>query len=296
MLGEAALRSQRILIPYSAITNILVIRSFNSDDPIKNHLSTAISVFSKSGSYKNINIKIVDVSGEQELIDTLNEFGRFITIFDCHGGHGGEEDIAWLYIGGEKLDVWSLSNKCHFPPIVILSACSTHPVDGSHMSVANGFLRCGVVSVLGTYAPINAVHAGQFVARLLHRISAFVPLIIEQGPVSWRQVLSGLLRMSYVTDVLMRMRDSLELISEKQYTDIHLKANLLINSRELNWQDKFICVIEELTEFNEEQVKEVVIEHFQFVETMLYSQLGRPENIVIYKDDNLEKYLEDNER
>tara|TARA_R110001599_G_scaffold97764_1_gene251910 strand:- start:379 stop:2595 length:2217 start_codon:yes stop_codon:yes gene_type:complete len=296
MLGEASLRSERVLIPYSVITNILVIRSFDSDDPIKNHLSRAISIFSESGRYKNINVEIVDVSGEQELIDALNEFRGFITIFDCHGGHGGEEDIAWLYIGGEKLNVWSLANKCHIPPIVILSACSTHPVDGSHASVANGFFRCGVVSVLGTYAPINAVHAGQFVARLLHRISAFVPMIIEQGPVSWRQVLSGLLRMSYVTDVLMRMRDSLKLISEKQYTDIHLKANLLINSRKVNWQDKFICVIEELTEFNEEQVKEIVVDHFQFVETMLYSQLGRPENIVIYKDDNLEKYLEDNER
>ena len=286
MLGELALRSQRVMFPYVAITDILVIRSFDPNDPIKDHLSRAIDIYKESDSYKNINIEIVDVSTEKELIDALNAYSGLIIVFDCHGGHGGEEGIAWLHIGDEKLDVWSLANKCRIPPVIVLSACSTHPVDGSHASVASGFFRCGAMSVLGTYAPVNAVHAGQFVARLLYRISAFVPMLIEQGPVSWREVITGLLRMSYVTDILMGMRDNLGIIDEKQYTDIHVRANYLINSSSDNWQDDFIAIIDDLTELDQNGVMDVIKEHYQFVETMLYSQLGRPENIVIYKDDS----------
>jgi hypothetical protein len=284
MLGPAALGVPRIIIPYSAITDILVIRSFDSSDPIKDHLSKAMDKYSESGGYDNIKIKMVDVYNEQQLIDTLNEYGGRITIFDCHGGHGVEEGYAWLHVGDEKLDVWSLANKCRIPPVVVLSACSTHPVDGSHASVANGLFRCGAVSVLGTYAPVNAIHAGQFVARLLYRISKFVPMLIEHGIVSWREVIAGLLRMSYVTDVLMGMRDTLKLINEEQYTDIHVKANCLINSSTKNWQDEFIVVIEELSGLDEEKIRSTIFENFQFVETMLYSQLGRPENIFISKD------------
>jgi hypothetical protein len=285
MLGQAALASQKIVVPYSAITEILVIRSFDVSDPIKDHLSKAIDIFSESGNYDNINIKFVDVSSEQELINALNAYSGLITIFDCHGGHGGEESNAWLHIGSEKLDVWSLANKCRIPPVVILSACSTHPVDGSHASVANGLFRCGAMSVLGTYAPINAIHAAQFVARVLLRISTFVPMLIEHGLVSWREVLTGLLRMSYVTDVLMGMRDKLKLIDDEQYREIHTQTNYLINSPTDNWQDKFIGVIEGLTELDEEKVRSIIYDNFQFVETMLYSQLGRPENIIICKDE-----------
>lgn len=284
MLGPAALRSQRIIIPYSAITEILVIRSFDSFDPIRDHLSKAIEIYRESGGYGNMNINMVDVFNEQELIEALNEYSGLITIFDCHGEHGGEESHAWLHIGNDKLDVWSLANKCRISPVVVLSACSTHPVDGSHASVANGLFRCGVVSVLGTYAPVNAIHAGQFVARLLYRISKFVPILIEHGLVSWREVITGLLRMSYVTDVLMGMRDRFKLIDNEQYTDIHVKANLLINSSMENWQDKFVDIIKDYSELDEEKIKSEICENFQFVETMLYSQLGRPENIFISKD------------
>lgn len=284
MLGPAALRSQRIIIPYAAITEILIIRSFDASDPIKDHLLKAIDLYGESDSYYNINIKIVDVSSEQELVDALNAFGGLITIFDCHGGHGGEESHAWLHIGNDKLDVWSLANKCRIPPVVVLSACSTHPVDGSHASVANGLFRCGAISVLGTYAPVNAIHAGQFVGRLLYRISKFVPMLVEHGLVSWREVLTGLLRMSYVTDVLMGMRDNLKIIDDKQYTDIHVKANFLINLPTVNWQDEFVGIMEEFTELDESKVRSLISENFQFVETMLYSQLGRPENIFICKN------------
>ena len=292
MLQVNALRGQRVLVPYDAFTDILVIRSFNDDDPIKYLLSKAFDIYDKRSLYENLKITIVDVKNAEDMIEALDNFNGLITIFDCHGGHGGETGHAWLEIGNEQFDVWSLVNKCRIPPIVILSACSTHPVEGSHASVANGFFRCGVFSVLGTYGPVDAIHASQFVARLLYRISIFLPMLLEFGAISWREVISGFLRASYVTDVLKGMMDNLKLINDDQYMTISAKSNEVINipfghytksSPSKKWQDEFVKLIESNTGLSEVEIKKVLDDHFQFVETMLYSQLGRPENIFITK-------------
>jgi len=285
MLGVSALRSPRLMLPYSLFKDVLVIRSFQSRDPIKDCLSRAISIFEDNGSYKNLDIQVVDVSTEKELITCLNDFHGSVAIFDCHGGHGGESENAWLHIGQERVDVWTLANKCRIPPIIILSACSTHPIDGSHASVANGFFRCGAMSVLGTYAPVHAIHSAQFVARILFRISAFLPIILEGRCISWREMLSGLFRMSYVTDVTMGMARDLELIDDQTAQEIQVNANEIINAFTPMWQDAFFNLLVEKTGIESGEMEQLLKQNFQFVETMLYSQLGRPENILICSDE-----------
>lgn len=281
LFSQLGLTGQRLAITYEHLTDILVLRSFGDKDPIKDHLKTAIEIFDKNKSYENLNINIVDVQCEDELINQLNAFTGLIVIFDCHGNHGGEDESGWLNIGKDKVNTWELANKCRIPPIVILSACSTHAIDGSHASVANGLFRSGALSVISTYAPIGALHAGTFVARLLYRVSAFVPLIIKARPITWREVVSGFLKMSYATDVLMGMRFELGLLSEKQYYDIHQEANMIINSYAPDWLTRFFEVIVAETEFSLEDVNMIIAENFSFVSTMLFSQLGRPENIII---------------
>jgi hypothetical protein len=223
----------------------------------------------------------VNVDSEFELINELNKFQGSIVIFDCHGNHGGDMEHGWLCIGDEKVDVWSLANRCNIPPIIILSACSTHPIDGSHASVANGLFRCGALSVIGTYAPIRANHAGQFVARLLYRIAAFIPLIVKNRTITWREVISGFLKMSYSTDVLIYMAKDMKILTKEQYTNIHNQTNIIINSNAPEWTNKFVNLISDEIGKSESEVKELIAEKFQFVDTMLYSQLGRPENIMI---------------
>lgn len=285
LFAQMALSGQRMLLPYKAFTKILILRSFKNNDPIRNHLKIAIDCFEEKECYENLEIQFINISSEKEIIEALNAFNGFIVIFDCHGSHGGETGYSWLEIGNEKIDVWKIANKCRIPPIVILSACSTHPIDGSHASVANGFFRSGALSVIGTYAPVKATHAGQFVARLLFRLSFFVPLIIKQRPFTWREIVSGFLKMSYSTDVLTGLRDDLKLITLEQYMDIHNKANHIINLYEPNWTDEFLKLIESETSIDINQMKKIIQDNFQFVETMLYSQLGRPENITIYNDE-----------
>lgn len=285
LFAQMALLGQRILMPYKAFTEILILRSFDKHDPIRNHLKNAIDIFDKHGEYKNINIQFIDINTEDELIKALNAFNGHIVIFDCHGNHGGEHKNGWLDIGAEKVDTWKLAHKCRIPPIVILSACSTHPIDGSHASVANGLFRCGALSVIGTYAPVNAAHAGVFVARLLFRLSVFVPLIIKERPVTWREIVSGFLKMSYSTDILMGLHNDLKLITDNQYKEIGKKANHIINSYTPNWTEEFLEVIKDEASIDPDTMKKIIEDNFQFVDTMLYSQLGRPENIAICHDD-----------
>lgn len=270
---------------YSALCDILIIRSFDENDKIRDHLSKVVQWGQDEGRLKGLKVQLVDVASKDEIIEVLKSFKGIMVIFDCHGGHGGEKDSAWLHVGGQNVDVWHIYQSTRVPPIVILAACSTHPVEGSHASVANGFLESGACSVLGTFAPINSGHAATFVIRLLTRVAVYLPIALKSRPYTWREIISGLFKMSYIRDVLTYLRDDKKLLSQTQYADIHVKTNALINSLEdREWFDKFKLLIGVELKIDEHATNELFLNNFQFVETMLMVQLGRPENIVIIAD------------
>lgn len=283
--NQVLLSLPRISYPYKELCNVLIIRSFDEKDHIKYHLSKMIDENQSTEQLTGLTIKLVDVSTKEEMIDALIQFSGNIVIFDCHGGHGGETDTAWLTIGGNKVDVWHIYQQTRVPPIVILAACSTHPVEGSHASVANGFLESGAYSVLGTFAPINSVHAATFVTRLLARIAMYLPLALKLRPHTWREVITGLFRMSYVTDVLIYLSTSKGMLSQEQYKKIHEEINASINfTQNNNWFENLINLIAVETNKERNFISSIFQEKFQFVETMLMVQLGRPENIMITLD------------
>lgn len=154
-------------------------------------------------------------------------------------------------------------------------------MDGSHASVANGLLESGVLSVIGTFAPVDSAHTAIFVSRLLHRVSEFVPIVTAKRSITWREVVAGFLRMSYVTDVLRDMRHVLHMISDEQYHAIHSLANMWINTFDESWFERFIGLVKSEAGVDDERVRSIWGERYQFVETMIFVQLGRPENIVI---------------
>lgn len=123
----------------------------------------------------------------------------------------------------------------------------------------------------------------EYLARLLYRISVYIPLIVKARTISWREVISGYLKMSYSTDVLRYMEQELKILTEEQYMDIHNQVNYIINSNAPEWTNKFVTLLSDKTDRDETEIIELISDNFQFVETMLYSQLGRPENILISK-------------
>lgn len=161
-------------IPSDLLKDILVIRSFQNHDRIKEFLETGINIFPLENGTK---ITFKDVNTIAEVKDALNSFKGAIVIFDCHGDHSGNEGGGWLQIGKEKLNSWELFDQARVPPIVMLSACSTAPITGSHVTVANGFIRSGASSVIGTFLPVDAKASSAFISRIIYRIDAFLPAI-----------------------------------------------------------------------------------------------------------------------
>ncbi|MFS2107180.1 CHAT domain-containing protein [Ralstonia sp. Ralssp135] len=268
-----------IAIRESGLHKILVVRSFEENDPLKPVLQRTVEGFDIS---ERIKVNFVDVASKEEAISALNEFDGYVVVFDCHGGHDGEDSIGWLQLGKERCNTWEFAHVARIPPIVLLSACSTAPIGGSHASVANGFLRSGAYSVVGTFLPVDGLSSAAFMARIIYRIDAFLPAIKGLGFdfVTWRTFISGFLRMSYVTDVL-RYFIEIGLLDPLHFHEIHLEANLRINSLRDDWFDVVISKLSEKIGCGEDRVVEKIKNENPLLETMRYCQIGLPERIGI---------------
>jgi len=265
----------------SDLKSILVIRSFNDDDPIKYLLEQAVKQYSQIDNVSDI--KFVDVKTSEELISNLNNYEGDIIIFDCHGNHGGNESHGWLQIGEEQIDTWNLSEKARVPPIVILSVCLTSAASGSHASIANGFISSGALSVLSTFLPIDPIKGAIFIGRLVYRLSGFINALakLNYDVLTWRTFISGLFKMSYTTDILRAFKDDFNFISSEDYMDIHNNVNMKININDEFWFDYLIERVSTIANKTPQELYSLISKELPFVETMYYLQIGRPENIII---------------
>lgn len=281
MLTQYCAAGSGLQIPSSAFEEILVIRSFKDTDRLKYLLERAIKGFPISEKTK---VRFVDVSKATELMDVLNEFHGALVIFDCHGSHEGSEGTGWLAIGDEKLNTWELAHIARIPPIVLLSACLTSAIGGSHASVANGLLRSGALSVLGTFLPVHGLESAIFMARIIFRIDAFLPALKRAGRemATWRTLISTFMRMSYTTDFLNYFQNVEKILRHDDYMKLHMDCNLRINSLQLNWFEKMLSDLATVTEKTEDELIEMVQVNNPLMETMLYCQHGRPELITIH--------------
>lgn len=269
----------RVAIKASELKKVLIIRSFAPDDHLKFHLENAIEIFRKEMPY--LDCDIVDVRTKVELIDALNQYTGYLLVVDCHGDHGGSKSNGWLIIGEEKIDTWFLKDIARIPPIVILSACLTSALSGSHASVANGFMISGALSVIGTLLPVNAVDSAVFVSRLIYRFYQFPAAIPNNfSHVNVRLLLSIFLRMSYVTDLL-RGFEREEIIAKESWGDDAVEINSYINMLNNDWYDYTIMVLLRITGMEEKELLKFIDDKLYITETMCYSQIGFPDSIII---------------
>lgn len=267
----------------SDLLDVLIVRTFEEKDPIRQALEKASTTFLEIAR-KKLNVRLVDVESVAEFADVVNSFNGKIIVFDGHGVHAEKEGIGFLEIGGKLTDPRELAGKVgRMPPIVILSACTTHPLDWSETSSAGAFLMMGAMSVLGTVTPINAADAAVFVGRLLLRLAEYVPLIAGSGH-RWSDVVTGLLRMSYVTD-LNRAFESEKAISADDHRKIQFEANTLINSGSAEWFERTLEMLSHASGLPPERVREFWLDNAYFTSAMRYVQLGSPERIVVVADD-----------
>lgn len=183
-------------------------------------------------------------------------------------------------MGKDRINLVTLQQGLNIPPIVILSACETHPLDGNHNTVANAFLYGGAMTVVGTLTPVNAAKAALLIARLVFRLLEFVPLI--QAPLCWSEVMGGMLRMSYAWDVLETLvRMHKVPYSIERLRPVQIAANTAINTFRTDWFEIMLDQLAAETSIPLSTIEAAWREVAYFTESLQYIQLGNPENIWI---------------
>lgn len=278
-VGQIAGGRQVRLVP-DDFRKVLILSALERHDPIQRMFEIAFEVFSREWK-DNLQVEFAEVTSEEGLIDTLNAFEGAVVVFDGHGSHRPDEP-AYLHLFGERCDVWNLSGRLDRPPpIVILSACDTHAADRNHATTANGFLSLGTCAVLASAFPLDARIAATFTARLMYRISTYIPAAIDTfgRALSWAEVVAGMLRMQLLTDFMRRLEGK-QLISHDAYERVHQLGNMAINGMS---EAPFEEVIEILAAENldEKMLKHELDIAVATSSAISYINIGRPETIII---------------
>lgn len=261
---------------------ILVVRSFLPGDPIAGHLEAALSRQFGGDDAPSATIKFVDVSTPSEFVKAVSGYKGSLLIFDGHGSRDTNTGVGTIIVGGKPLDVWSLRDELTFPPIVLLSACDTYPIDGSHGSAAVGMLALGARTVLGTMLPIHSVRSCSLLSRLIYRLAAFLPIAMKMYPngVNWRFMMSGMLRMVYASEVIYSFSVFVRM-NPLQRSKIQYEANTDINSRNPKWLDLLQKRLATAANIPVARARSYCDSYAWITDSLKYVQLGRPELIHI---------------
>lgn len=287
MLAQSAM-SDRIRLGLSDFQKILVIRCFEDGDPIAEDLEIAITSpnWHKDGTQLP-DVQFVDVSTVDQFVDAIESFHGAVLIFDGHGTRDKETGVGSIVIGGNAIDVWELKHRVSMPPIVLLSACDTLPVDGSHGSSAVGMLALGAVTVLCTMLPVRSRRSATFIARLIYRIAKFLPIVTRGRDlgVDWRYLMSGMLRMSYATELMDQFERD---FGTGFLAQVRVKTNMDINSREEKWLTNLFRRLSSIIKKPVRDIHAWFDDRMEMADSLKYVQLGRPELILIYEVSPLE--------
>lgn len=275
MMRHSLMRKPSFLHP-TDFHDVLVVRSFASDDPIRNLLEVSIKVSLPAGS--KVRVKFVDVSTEEEFAQAFNNFDGKIAIFDGHGKQSPEDAQGVLSVGSLKVNPFQFYGKVRLPPIVLLSACETYSVNGIESSVASALLFMGAWSVLGTLAPVDARASAMLIARFLFRLEAFLPAL--PGAMNWTEVVTGMLRMSYATDLLFKFEE-LHGMTAGSLREVQMTANIAITANDPSWFEKVLEGIAKETNEPLAKVTERWRDTCYFTEALRHVHLGSPEHIFV---------------
>ncbi len=280
-LGYAIATDQDpVLIPPSAICDVLIIRSFAENDPIRSVLEQALIAFDGGKVAWQVKYRFLDVETPDEVIHALNNHAGAIAVFDCHGRFESEGYYSSLIIGGKPIHLWEYRTRIlRIPPIILLSACDTLPVDGYHASVASGMLQLGAKTVLATLLPIDSLKAAIFLSRLIYRIGEFIPIALKiRERISWREVVSGMTKMSHVSECLFYLLEQ-KIIDETNFRTLHFEVNVDINDLNPDWFERCVERLEEQLNCSTVAAKKHFVDDVGLTDALVHVQLGNPELI-----------------
>jgi hypothetical protein len=253
---------------------------FDEGDPIAPHLRVG-TVHTMDKEQAPIIGQFASPKTPSEFVAAIAKFNGPMIIVDSHGGHEDGDKPGGLMIGGESFDVWTIMGKVQMPPVVVLSACDTHPFDRSHATVANGFLACGALAVVATALPIRSAQASRFVTRLINRAVHYGEIVNEAGrSVPWTHIVSGVLRMELVTDII-RGFQSDGLYGEEKVGELLLATLIDLNPLRDDWFERLADRVTSTGKFAREKWDRDVADLIARSDAIRYLHLGNPESILI---------------
>lgn len=286
-------KKELLFVAPDAFSEVLVISGLERMDVIAKQFEVAFEHFGKLWKDK-LSLNFIRVKSRKELVDAINAFRGMLMVFDGHGSHR-EDEPGVLWLGDEAVNVWELRSEItRPPPVVLLSACDTHAADRNHATVANGFLMLGTRSVIGSVFPLHAKHAAIFAARLLYRVSEFIPAAVGMfgRSITWLEVVSGMLRRQALTDILHHFEDKKLLPGDWSIAST-TELQMLVD---VSNPDPFANVQAEMAKWGlpNDDLKREIHSALANSSTISYLHLGRPETIIINSEENVDKFFAEN--
>lgn len=137
--------------------------------------------------------------------------------------------------------------------------------------------------MLGSSMPVSGPNGAVLVARFLYRLADFLPML--NATIPWPEVVSGMLRMSYTTDVLRTMQTRLQ-ISQDTYRTLHTSANVAINMFRPDWFDGLLADLARATARDVQTIRDLWLRSCYFTDTLRYVHLGVPEHMFVMPEDD----------
>lgn len=278
MMGELVGREQ-ITVLHHQLDEILVVSTFGEDDDLRDLMEEALRAL-EADAPGRFRIAFHRVRTVDEFVDVVNASTASIMIFD---GHGRQDDVGGLEIGGRPVDIWSLRPRLNVPPIVILSSCDTHGIDApTHATAGNSFVAVGAVAVLATLLPVGGQEAATFIRRLLNHIAEFVPAAIgtRGRALSWTEVMGGVLRLTLVNDMLKHMVRIRVIDEEVARGEFRTVMECLVRG-EADWFDGLRARLADRLGPEARSLREHIQQAIARSESIRYIQLGAPERITV---------------
>lgn len=277
-----------IHISPDSFRNYLVLSMFENGDKIAQYLRVG-TLNTLDGNDERIIGSYSEPKSPDEFAESLNCFTGPMAIIDAHAEHADSDGPGGLSICGKSFDVWSLAGKVRVPPIIILSACDTHPFDRSHATVANGFLACGAMAVVATALPIRAMQAARFVMRLINRAVHFGAIMNGQGrAIPWTHIVGGVLRMELVTDII-RGLEAEGFFDNEHGSKLLLATNMDLNPLRPDWFERLRERIIETGTVSCAVWDERIPDLIAASDAIRYLHLGNPEAVLISNPEVLKR-------
>lgn len=245
------------------------------------------SLKNMQGCSKSLEISHKHICDIPTMIKFIKDnFDADILYISAHGYYDRNKNMAGIMVGNQ---CWMADNIINTPPIVILSACHTAPRGFGCITIADMFLRCGALVVLGIFIPVNASSNMILMTRLFTYIAEAQNKNKQYKTLS--DAWSGIVASNAIHELMGRSKrfkawmHSVGENGKAKIVDFQL-YRCVGRLRLTHIYSDTIAIIKEMLAEEGMQGKfdNILSQNDYFPESVFYQMIGSPENIFLYNE------------